>query len=492
MATLNEAFLFYPGQMRVPAVIAILVSCLPLSEAGLLRSTNHHVVVETALTGAERESKPCWEFLWTGHANVSALKDGVFADLLGFFQSVRSFNGQGHFAYYIDTPDGVETGGITPGQGEASAAGLGASSNKKASSFFDWGQGEVRGLTHFARLDQTGLKTALLAAAENLGDRAKTADCTRVATYSGHGYSFNGIGYNDNRFLPWDSFAGALKSSFGGPVDLLGLDTCRMATYLLLTEMEGTAKLILAHQDVDWYNPRDGSWVYDELPLAEAKNAGDLATRIMDKTYERGNNGGISLIDMQKFEVFSRSFEKLMTWLRPRISEEMPYLMQARREAMEFPGSSFYKPDNAGMLIDLGSFLAALLHALPADTPTAGANNNTSASTTTRALVADAVRLRKEAVALERHMLVKNAKITGMSIWFMKPEVNGMHRDLLRHLRHRLVRTKGGLWADFLETFYDQADREKLTPSDMAVPMLTWGPHPDSDVYIAHYDARHH
>lgn len=401
----------------------------------------------------------CWEWLWTGHANASTIGKAVEVDLKNFAFAANRFEGSGHFGYYIDTPNGLDVGSVQRNQAElTSATEMPGASSPLALHFADMNAAASAATSdkfiiteHLSNIKETGFATAIERAAAQI--KPRSMGCTRVASYSGHGYNFNGIGYGEHKFSPWDGFFEPIRRVFGGPVDLLGLDTCRMANYMLLGELEGTANMVLAHQHVGLFSPQYGSWAWDKIPLADSTDVKSFATQLITETINRGDRAGMSLLDMRKFGAFSESFGKLLDWYQPRLKSEIGKLIQARRQSVELTGPSLYEPNNGGMIVDLESFLGALQKLIPKD------------DKEPQSLISETIRTKREVVIAEQHDPSNNG-LTGMSLWFMKPEDKGWNKELLGEIRRKLTRTSGGRWAEFLEAYYVEADRTTLSEAD--------------------------
>lgn len=410
-----------------------------------------------------RDTGHCWEWLWTGHANASTIGRAVMVDLKNFAEAASKFQGSGHFGYYIDTPDGLEIGTVQRDKynamGELTLPDAGSSSGSALQSDFAMinaaadsvSSSKLTSTEHFSNIKEVGFSKAIQSAAAQI--KPQNSGCFRVASYSGHGYNFNGIGYGEHKFSPWDGYFEPIRRTFGGRVDLLGLDTCRMANYMLLGELDGTADMVLAHQHVGLFSGSFGSWAWDQIPLTDAKDIKSFATQVIQSTIERGDRAGMSLLDMRKFGAFSDSFGKLLDWYQPRLKTEMDKLVKARRQSFELTGPSLYEPNNGGMIVDVGSFLTALQNVVPKD------------DKVPQKLISEAIQAKREVVLVEQHD-PSNSGLTGMSMWFMKPEDKGWHKELLGEIRHKLTRTSGGRWAKFLEAYYAEADQTTLSKDD--------------------------
>mmetsp|Transcript_5851 Transcript_5851/g.9745 ORF Transcript_5851/g.9745 Transcript_5851/m.9745 type:complete len:458 (+) Transcript_5851:56-1429(+) len=404
-------------------------------------------VSDGASFGQKGDQQPCWEYLWIGHAN-STVGPGVTTDLHSFASSVQRFTGRGDFVYYLDGNQGVDVGLV------------GHSDHEQLASSTTQTQPSNLVVKHgFPSLEEKGIHSLVSEAMKPIRQLDKT--CELVASYSGHGYNFNGVGYQEHRFLPWEDLFDAIAAAFGGPVDLLTLNSCRTADYMTLAQVQGSAKMVLASQQTSVYG-HVGSWAYGSIDTA--KDALDFAKKTLHHSMPkqrslaspRGAVSGISLIHMKGFSDFVRSFEILLHRLQRRMPEEISHLIQARRSTYELAGPTLYAPDNEGMMVDAGSLLKNLRAAFPPE------------KRKIQRLIGTAIQKLNEAVLDEEHF-PPTAEESGLTLWFMKPHVNGWHRDLLRSIRQHFSRDVHRRWTSFLEAYYLQAEKATLTDADLHV-----------------------
>jgi hypothetical protein len=454
----------------MPRSNAVLLALLQLNSAAALNLRH---------TSAD-DVAHCWEYLWTGHANASAVGEGALKDLGNFADSAAAYKGPGHFGFYVDSSHGTDAGhvlrSVNSGDGFANLMATARADQGAADASFAHSlNSKLITTQHFDSLEQVGLAAPMQAALEQM--TPKDTSCTRIVSYSGHGYNFNGIGYQDHKFMPWQSFTEPLYDAFGGPVDLLALDTCRMATYMMLEEVQSSAYYVLTHQHEGVFLNGYGSWSFESLPFASASDAKSFGSQLLKDSMSKNKafaSKGMSLVDMNEFAAFSKSFGELLTFVTgDAMDEMMPYLLQGRKQSFEFRGPSLYEPDSSGMLVDADSFLRSFQNALPSQ------GSSTPSTDKARGMIDTAIAAKQRAVVLTDHDDIEElAGETGMSLWFMKPEATGMHKELLNHIRQRLTRTSGGIWADFLAAYYTKAEHMKLAEDDMHQARAQSGPIP--------------
>lgn len=159
---------------------------------------------------------------------------------------------------------------------------------------------------------------------------------------------------------------GLAKSDFDGRFDFVAFDACLMASYELVSIMDGYTQYLVASEDLEPQDGYDYIWLED-LPLAlhdSSHSFGyNIAVSILasyrDYYIRQGNSATLSMVDMSQYEDFQQVFKKCLNINRIAEAEDFCRLLQQNRSSIRGYGG-----DNLMMVPDIVDMKALIATAL--------------------------------------------------------------------------------------------------------------------------------